>query len=187
MSTDHMHEEASPTYRNLCAEEISPELFSAFVRTQNVTKVWRKRDGRWMIEDDPFVDDWSAADYAFLCDCLKNTVATGGMVRAAFLNGRLKGFASVEGIPLGSRGQYRDLTSLHVSQDARRHGIGRALFDAACEFAVEIGGEKLYISSHSAVETQAFYHAVGCVEAEEYCVKHVEQEPFDCQLERKLR
>ena len=42
---------------------------------------------------------------------------------------------------------------------------------------------KLYISAHSAVETQSFYRAMGCVEAEAYCAEHVEREPFDCQLE----
>ncbi len=173
-------------YRTLSAEELTPALFGSFVRTQNVTKVWRKRNGAWVIEDDPFVDDWTPADYEFLCTCLRNTVAGNGLVLGAFSDDGLKGFASVEGEALGSRSQYRDLTSLHVSQDARRHGIGRALFKAACEFAAANGGEKLYISSHSAVETQDFYRAMGCIEAEEYSAAHVEQEPFDCQLERAL-
>lgn len=31
--------------------------------------------------------------------------------------------------------------------------------------------EKLYISAHSAVESQAFYKAIGCREAEEYRLK----------------
>ena len=43
--------------------------------------------------------------------------------------------------------------------------------------------KKLYISAHSAVESQAFYKAMGCVEAEEYNAEHVEKEPYDCQLE----
>ncbi|MCI8896985.1 MAG: hypothetical protein HFI61_04170, partial [Lachnospiraceae bacterium] len=34
-----------------------------------------------------------------------------------------------------------------------------------------------------AVETQAFYRAMGCVEAQEYNKEHVEKEPYDCQLE----
>ena len=45
---------------------------------------------------------------------------------------------------------------------------------------------KLYISGHSAVETQAFYKAMGCVEAKEYNQKHVELEPYDCQLEYQI-
>ena len=62
-------------------------------------------------------------------------------------------------------------------------GIGRTLFDAAKEWARKNGAEKLYISAHSAVESQAFYKAMGCVEAKEYNQKHVEEEPYDCQLE----
>ena len=56
----------------------------------------------------------------------------------------------------------------------------------AKNYARERGAEKLYISAHSAVETQAFYRAMGCVEAEEYQPAHVEQEPYDCQLECAL-
>ena len=48
------------------------------------------------------------------------------------------------------------------------------------------GAKKLYISAHSAVETQAFYRAMGCVEAQEYNQKHVEAEPYDCQMECSL-
>lgn len=46
-----------------------------------------------------------------------------------------------------------------------------------------MGGEKLYISSHSAVETQAFYRGMGCRDAEEIDAAHAAREPFDCQLE----
>lgn len=35
----------------------------------------------------------------------------------------------------------------------------------------------------SFVESQAFYKAMGCREAEEYNKEHVEIEPCDCQLE----
>ena len=104
----------------------------------------------------------------------------------AFAQGILKGFVSVEAVPMGSRGQYRDLTSLHVSEDRRGNGIGRQLFLAAAEWAKKNGGEKLYISSHSAVETQAFYKSMGCVEAKEYNQYHAEKEPFDCQLELEI-
>ena len=74
-------------------------------------------EGQWVIRQDPFVDQWSEADYAFLVTCLQHTLSAGGVVFGAFCEGNLKGFASVEHNPLGSRGQYRDLTSLHVSQE----------------------------------------------------------------------
>lgn len=50
----------------------------------------------------------------------------------------------------------------------------------------ESGAKKLYISAHSSEETQAFYKALGCVEAKEYNSKLVAEEPCDCQLEYSL-
>lgn len=118
--------------------------------------------------------------------CLKNTLAAGGFVYAAFCDGALKGFVSVEAAPFGGEQGYLDLSSIHVSWDMRGRGVGRALFAAAKEWARDHGGRKLYISAHSAVESQAFYKAMGCVEAQVYHPGHVEAEPYDCQLECAL-
>ena len=62
-------------------------------------------------------------------------------------------------------------------------GIGKQLFQMASTWAREKGAKKLYISAHSSIESQAFYKAMGCVEALEYNKEHVEKEPCDCQLE----
>ena len=139
-----------------------------------------------MIRDAPFVDDWTEEEYRILVKCLKNTAATGGFVFAAFCDGTLKGFASVEPALFGGDQGYLDLSCIHVSEDARGEGIGKALFLSAEEWARARGGRKLYISAHSAVESQAFYKAMGCVEAEKYHQGHVEAEPYDCQLECEL-
>ena len=173
-------------YRNLEKDEINRELFRCFVRHQNVTKCWRKVEGVWVIKDAPFVDDWTEADYQILVSCLKNTAVTGGFVYGAFCDGMLKGFVSVESRLFGAKQDYMDLSSIHISEDMRGQGIGRQLFLAAKDWARRKGAGKLYISAHSAVESQAFYKAMGCVEALEYQQKHVENEPFDCQLECRL-
>ncbi len=173
-------------YRVLSAEEICLELFQDFIRRQIVTKCWRKEDGQWVIKDAPFVDDWTEEDYRVLVSCLKNTVLTNGFVYGAFYDGKLKGFASVEAEIFGGEHRYCDLSSIHISEDLRHRGIGKTLFLAAKEWAKERGGKKLYISAHSAVESQAFYKAMGCVEAKVYNMNHVEAEPYDCQLECRL-
>lgn len=170
-------------YRSLMKDEITARLFPHFIRRQIVTKCWRKEAGKWIIKDDPFIDDWSQEDYDFLVECLKKTAEKGGLVLGGFLQGELKGFASVEAAAWGKEKQYLDLTSLHVSQDMRGKGIGKALFLKAAAWAKEKGVKKLYISAHSAVETQGFYRSLGCVDAEEVNKEHVEREPFDCQLE----
>ena len=181
------------TYRVLTAAEIDRALFKGFIRHQVVTDCWRKVDGAWVVKPDPFVDDWSEADYQTLVACLKNTVETGGFVCGAFAGEEcvcgasshdsssdgaadevLKGFVSVEAGLFGGDRRYRG------------RGIGTELFSRAKKWARAAGAGKLYISAHSAVESQAFYRAMGCVEAQVYNERHVAAEPFDCQLECAL-
>lgn len=173
-------------YKKLTDYEISREMFNGFIRRQVVTKCWRKEKGEWVIKDDPFIDDWDEKDYDILIGCLKNTVYKNGLVYAALCEGRIRGFVSVESAIFGGEYKYMDLTSIHVSENMRNRGIGSALFKKAKEWAKSRGAEHLYISAHSAVESQAFYKRMGCVEATIYCKKHVEEEPYDCQLECKL-
>ncbi|MDV4151933.1 GNAT family N-acetyltransferase [Clostridium sp. AL.422] len=170
-------------YRKLNYEEINRNLFNNFKRRQEVTKCWRKEDGKWIIKDVPFIDDWNEEEYKVLIKYLKNTIETKGVVYGAFIDDKLKGFASVEYGFIDKNNISFDLSSLHVSEDMRGHGIGKSLFQMAAKWAKESGAKKLYISSHSSVETQKFYKAMGCTEALEYNASHVEREPFDCQLE----
>ncbi len=173
-------------YRILQEQEIDRKLFRTFIRRQVVDQCLRRENGVWVVRSDPFIDDWTEEDYQTLIGCLRNTAHTGGLVRGAFSDGELKGFTSVENGFFGGENRYCDLSSLHVSEDMRREGIGTALFLAAAEWARKQGAKKLYISAHSAIESQAFYHAMGCVEAVEYYQKHVETEPYDCQMEYVL-
>ena len=173
-------------YRSLQEHEINRELFRDFIRRQVVTKCWRKEKNEWIIKDDPFIDDWTEQDYEVLIQCLKRTVRTGGLVYGAFYEEKLKGFDAVLPEIFGGENKYIDLAAIHVSQDMRGTGIGTVLFKEAKRWAKEKGAEKLYISAHSAVESQAFYKRMGCVEAKWYKKAHVEEEPFDCQLEVKL-
>ncbi len=173
-------------YRTLQEQEIDRKLFRAFIRRQVVDLCLRRENGAWVVRSDPFVDDWTEEDYRTLIRCLRHTALTGGLVLGAFSEGELKGFASVEPDFFGGENRYHDLSSLHVSEDMRRAGIGKSLFLAAARWASGQGARKLYISAHSAVESQAFYRAMGCVEAAEYDRTHVEAEPYDCQLEYVL-
>lgn len=173
-------------YRELTVTEIDVTLFDNFIRYQKVDQCWRKENNKWVIKSDPFIDDWDENDYKILTVCLKNTLDTGGFVYGAFKHGKLKGFVSVEAEFMGPQKDYLDLTSIHVSSDLRNSGIGKTLFLNAKKWAKAKGAMKLYISAHSAVESQAFYQKMGCVEAKWINENHVKAEPFDCQLECKL-
>ena len=172
-------------YRKPEIHEIDRSLFRGFIRRQVVTDCLRREGDKWVIKSDPFIDDWSEEDYAFLVTCLKNTLSSGGFVYGAFEQNVLKGFVSVE--PKLMAGGYLDLSSSHVSEDMRGQGIGKALFRAAADWAKAHGAKRLYISSHSAAESQAFYKAMGCVDAEICNKEHSEAEPFDRQLEYKIK
>ncbi len=173
-------------YKILQEQEIDRGFFHAFIRRQVVDQCLRRENGAWVVRSDPFIDDWTEEDYQALIGCLHNTVRTGGFVLGAFSDGELKGFVSVENGLFGGKNLYCDLSSLHVSEDMRRKGIGKALFLSAAEWAKKQGAKKLYISAHSAIESQAFYRSMGCAEAAEYNQKHVEEEPYDCQMEYVL-
>ena len=173
-------------YRILNKKELTKDLFSAFIRRQDVTKCWRKISGEWEIKYIPFIDDWNESEYEELICGLLTTLESGGFVAGAFYKGALKGFVSVESGIFGGENRYADLSNIHVSRDFRGNGIGRILFGMAKEWAAAHGAKKLYISAHSAVESQAFYHAMGCVEATEYNQAHVIKEPCDCQMECRI-
>lgn len=173
-------------FREVKREELTWELFEKFRRRQVVRDCLRREDGKWVVKPAPFIDQWSREDYQFLVQCLRGTLDNGGAVFGAFLEGRLKGFASVEGKLFGQKERYLDLTSLHVSEELRGQGMGKKLFGMAALWAKSHGAEKLYISSHSAVETQRFYETLGCVDARECSKEHVRREPYDRQLEFDL-
>ena len=170
-------------YKELTIDDVDISMFAYFDRMQNVTKCWRKIDGEWVIKDIVFVDNWSDEEYRKGIDYLRNLIQSTGYVVGAFYDGKLKGFASVEPVIFGTDAKYMVLSNIHISQDMRRQGIGKELFALAKMWAKEHGAEKLYISAHSAVESQAFYQSMGCVEAVEYHKELAEREPCDCQLE----
>lgn len=170
-------------YKELAVNDVDFSMFAFFYRTQNVTKCWRKINGEWLIKDVSFIDNWSEEEYQEGVQYLKNLIKSNGYVIGAFYNGQLKGFASVEPDIFGTHAKYIDLSNIHVSRDMRGQGIGKELFSLAKKWAKAQHAEKLYISAHSAIESQAFYKVMGCVEAVEYNKQLATKEPCDCQLE----
>ncbi|HOO56701.1 MAG TPA: GNAT family N-acetyltransferase [bacterium] len=173
-------------YRELKSHEISRELFRQFNRYQKITRCWRTENGARVLKHMPSEENWNAEDFNVLVKYLKSTITTGGTVFGAFENGILAGFCSVENEPFGENKEYLQLSSIHVSCGHRGRGTGKELFRISADRAREMGAGKLYISSHSSEETQAFYKAMNCREATEYNRKLAEEAPSDCQLEYQL-
>lgn len=179
-------EDGKIAYVSLSLGDISRGLFDAFVRRQEVGYCLRYEQGAWKEKYCPFIDDWSEKDYEAMTARLKDILAKGGDVFATFFEGELKAFAALSPEFFGSCREYLDLAELYVSAEMRGKGIGSRLFELTASRARRKGARKLYISAHSAVESQAFYCAMGCVDAAEPDAAHVAAEPFDRQLEYRL-
>ncbi len=169
----------------LTLAEWLPELLDGFNRDQTVNGCWRKVDGCWRVEPIAFEEHWSLEDQRIRAEEIRGILDRGGAVWLArdAASKKLLGFGVVDARTFGSRGQYLQLVKLHVCKELRGRGIGRELFARCCQSARELGGEKLYISGSSAIETQAFYAAMGCVDALEISPKLFEKEPCDRHLE----
>ena len=74
-------------YRRLEKEEICRELFGQFIRRQEVTKCWRREEGKWVVRDAPFIDDWSEEDYQPLRIRQRPAERYGAHSAAVFLRG----------------------------------------------------------------------------------------------------
>lgn len=173
-------------FRELCEQEITKPLFLTFNRYQEIRKCRRKSGGLWADVDVCYTEQWNSGDFKRLIFSLVQTVRSGGTVLGAFRAGALAGFSAIENTLFGTTNSYLELSYFHVTYELRRCGIGRRLFELSCQSARQKGAGKLYISSNSSVETQAFYSAMGCVEAEEPDKDFMEREPCDIQLEFSL-
>ena len=140
-----------------------------------------------MLKDIAFTEQWNDEQKADKVDGLLRCIQQGGVVIGAFVDNSLIGFSSIPYGLFGSDNEYIQLEMLHVSYEFRGSGIGKALFYEICGYAKELGAKKLYITAHSAEETQAFYKSVGCIETVEVNQRLFEEEPFDCHLEYCLK
>ena len=174
------------TYCKISEENFSYSSLDGFIRRQEVRECWRKVDSQWKLLPIAYVEDWDLEARRKRADIILRGVRSGGIAYGAWDRERVVGFARLEGPLFGSEGQYIDLAQFHVSLPCRRRGIGKRLFELACQGARELGAKKLYVSAHSAKESIAAYRKYGCVEAREVSQILAEKEPCDMQLEFQL-
>lgn len=173
-------------FRFLSPEECAPGLLDSFERFQRVTRCWRREGEHWVLKEAPFIDDWDAGEKREVVSLFRTLTGRGGAVYGAFHQGVLIAFGALDAILFGSRRQYLQLVLLHVSQRYRNRGIGTEIFFQLARTAHGLGAQKLYISTQSSLETQAFYKRLGCVHAQEVDSGLAQAEPRDIQLEYAL-
>ena len=171
------------TYQPLTIKNFNLNSLDEFIRRQDVRECLRRADGSLTLLPIAYIEDWNLQQRRETAKEILNELDAGGLAYGAFCENKVVGFAALSSALFGSGKQYMDLALFYVSEPFRQRGIGKELFQMACRGSRNAGARKLYISAHSAVESQAFYKAMGCVEAAWYHPGHVEDEPYDCQLE----
>ena len=171
--------------RELTLNDLFPSLLQHFNRYQEVNRCVRMENDKWVLKDIPFIEQWDEAIKKEIIDIdFTNCINSGGVVWGVFNErNEVIGFACLLSNFFGSENQYLQLMQIHTSYEYRSRGIGKDLFKLCTDKARELGAKKLYISTHSAEESQNFYENIGCVDAQEVNKKLAELEPYDRQME----
>lgn len=168
-------------------DNISLNMLDNFTRKQIVNKRFSVKDNKEQIEDVSFIDDWSAEKKQKIIEhYFVNAKDKLGYNAGIYSDSNLIAFVSLDCDPIGLEGEYVQLTMLHVSQEFRNKGLGKILFQHAVEKAELVGAKKLYLSAHSAYESQLFYRNQGCLEAKWIYPIAKELEPYDIQMEYEV-
>jgi len=165
--------------------DLNDDLLNHFERKQNVTKCYLFVNNEWILKEVVFVEEWSEKEKFKLIKCdLQNCIDTGDAVLGIFTKSKhLIGFSSLQGQKFGKDFEYVQLQEFHISNLYRGLGLGKKLFQETTKKAKMLGAKKLYISSHSAVETVNFYLRQGCTDASLISEELATAEPFDRQME----
>ena len=158
--------------------ELSMDSFDRFQEVQNV---YRMENGKLLLINHPFTENWSSERKREKAD----EILSGRYITyCAFWGDMVVGEIML--IPELNENRLI-IDSFHVSHDYRRHGIGRRLIETVVDYARGHGAAALYASCCPAEETIKFYAATGFSPSEHPIPLYVEEEPFDIQMEYILR
>lgn len=169
------------------AQTFKLDSLDKFVLNQVVRHCYRKCNGEYKLLPVEYVEDWDFSTKRKIAEKLIKEMSAGSVLLTALKDNEVIGFALITNVLFGRKKQYIDLAEFYVSKPFRRCGIGQKLFEHSCLQAKKSGGEKLYISAHSAEESISAYKKYGCTFAKEIDSVHAQNEPFDLQLEFDLK
>jgi GNAT superfamily N-acetyltransferase len=173
-------------FRLLTSDDLSNSFVFNFERKQIVHHVLRGGVANKKEEIDDFIDDWNVPERNSINNRLIDILNNNGLVVIAIYNKRVIGFASIGYERIGPNNEYCQLEEFHIENSYRKMGIGKRLFNECISYAKNYGIRKLYISSHSAIETIQFYKSVGCKDAVWIFEEQAKMEPCDYQMEYEL-
>lgn len=174
-------------YKSVYKSLLKDDFLKGYIRDQKTEEVYVYDNHKLIKKKDYFEETWQEDDLKGVIQVLRYFLDQGGFVIACYDQDRVVGFSGVNGQVMGSEGQYRNLSYVHVSKPYRHQGIGRKLMKHTIMEARRRGYEKLYIGGHASVSTIDFYMSIGCQLASEIVKEVYDHEPRDIQLELEIK
>ena len=172
------------TFKKIVYKNINDNFLNGYNRFQEITNIVYLDQMELKEKENKFYETWNQEKLIEISRYLKSSVKSGSILYATYDYKKIVGFAMIDRKLLFD--ESINLKYIHVSKEYRGYNIGKYLFNIMALEAKKIGATKLYISSHSAVETQRFYQRVGCVLANKINRELQELEPYDIPLEYQL-
>ena len=156
-------------------------------RAEVIDNIYYFRNGKLVLEAEHWdIPGWPPNASERWDPIFQDCFERGGHFWGAFEGSILLGVTILESKFIGSKKDTLQLKYLHVSQNARKQGLGGKLFEAAVQQAKELGAKKMYVSATPSENTINFYMRLGCVLAMEIDQELFELEPEDIHLEYVL-
>lgn len=174
-------------YKRVYKSLLKDEFLKGYIRDQITEEVYVYENHELKKKKDYFEETWQDEDLKGVIQVLRYFIDQGGFVIACYDQDKVVAFSGVNGKKMGSQGQYRNLSYVHVSKPYRHQGIGRQLMKHTIAEARKLGYEKLYIGGHASVSTIDFYLSIGCQLASEIVMEVYNHEPRDIQLEYEIK
>jgi len=157
-------------------------------RHEIVDHIYQLVDGDLILRKQRYdIREWPPGEAEKYTPILQACHASGGWCCGLFDKDRIVAAAVLDGVPLQSDANARQLVFLHVSHEHRGRGLGKRLFrDAAIE-AGNRGIHRLYISATPSKRTVEFYRSLGCSIADHPDPTLFAMEPDDIHFEYQIQ
>lgn len=160
----------------LSEKNFNEHSLDSYVRKQDVKRVYRKKESKYVLVDMPYIEDWSLERKQQVA---KN-ISSGEYISYIALDADIVvGFIALK---RRLNNDYMILDMMHVSATYRGMGIGKKLFNIGKEEAKNAEAKALYISACSSEETIAFYKAMGAELSKHPIQEIADDEPYDLQM-----
>lgn len=168
-------------FKKMKPKEVTKDFLNDIDRHQITNRIKYMDKGILQEKELHLEENWDSQKKERYSAWLREHVLIGNTVIVGAFDGpKLVGFASINK-PLFHG--FINLHFLHVSEQYRGQDIGKTLLCLIALEAYELGANKLYLATHPAINTQAFYKRQGCVLASYIHPELLAHEPTDIQLE----